>query len=316
MIDQLGRTIKYLRLSITERCTLKCAYCRADEGLCPKESELSAAEFERIARVFAQLGVNKIRVTGGEPLLRRDVLEIITRLHAVPGIKEITMTTNAQQLPGQAAALKAAGLSRINISIDSLKPERYKSITGGGDLSKVLCGVREAIDAGLLPLKLNTVLLRGINDDEIDDFIDLAKDKPLDIRFIELMPMASTDTGKRVSTDEILSARPWLRPLPPRYPGQPATDYTVEGYRGRIGFISPISHQFCGDCNRVRLMSNGTLRPCLGNNSEVSLLEALKREDDSLLHSVISDAIYYKPKGHAFTKYTYLSNKSMHRIGG
>lgn len=316
MKDHFGRSIEYLRLSLTERCTLKCAYCRAGEGDCPKQRELSAAEFARIARVMAGLGINKIRLTGGEPMLRRDLEEIIARLAAIPEIEEIAMTTNAQHLPGRAAALKAAGLTRLNISIDSLKPDRYREMTGGGELAPVLKGIEEAIEAGMLPLKLNAVLLRGVNDDEIDDFISLTKDKPLDMRFIELMPLcADGDVSRRVSPDEILAARSWLKPLPPRYISQSSEDYAVDGYRGRVGFISPVSHKFCGNCNRVRVMSDGMLRPCLGDNREVSLKEALKSADDALLAEIIRKSIFCKPEGHAFVD-GFASDKNMSRIGG
>ncbi|MDL2217029.1 GTP 3',8-cyclase MoaA [Christensenellaceae bacterium OttesenSCG-928-M15] len=317
MLDQMGRNIHYLRLSLTERCTLKCEYCRAGEGNCPKNKELTAADFQRIVRVMAGFGIKKIRLTGGEPLLRRDIIEIIAFLSATEGIEEIAMTTNAQQLPGNAKALKAAGLTRLNISLDSLDPKKYRSMTGGGELQRVLDGIEEAVEVGLLPVKVNAVLMRGRNDDEIDRFIDLAKDKPLDMRFIELMPMGENlDLSMRVTTDEVLSARPWLKPIPPRYKGQPSMDYMVEGYQGRIGFISPMSHKFCGDCNRVRVMSDGMLRPCLGDNAEISLLSALKETTDDLLKETISNAIYHKPFSHHFDDAAYGSKKNMSQIGG
>ena len=316
MLDQFGRDIQYLRLSVTERCTLKCAYCRAGEGLCPKETELSAGDFLRIVRILAGMGVSKVRITGGEPMLRRDLEEIISGIRAVPGITEIAMTTNAQQLPGRSAALKKAGLDRLNISIDSLRPERYEQMTGGGSLSAVLQGIHEALAADLTPLKLNAVILRGVNDDEVDDFIALTKDNALDMRFIELMPMGCEDhSNQRIPTDELLSARPWLVPLPPRYPGQPSADYHVEGYLGRVGFISPMSHKFCGDCNRVRVMSDGMLRPCLGDNSEISLKPALAEAGDDALEAVIRDAVYHKPRTHSFDK-AFHPDKNMSRIGG
>lgn len=316
MIDNLGRNIEYLRISLTERCNLKCDYCRAGEGACPKKAELSAQEFERITRVMAELGVNKLRLTGGEPLLRRDILEIIERLSSIPGIKEIAMTTNAQQLSGIAEQLKKAGLTRLNISIDSLKEDRYREMTGGGSLQLVLNGIDEALEVGLTPLKLNTVLMRGKNDDEIDDFIALAKDRPVDMRFIELMPLgADGDISARVTTDEILASRSFLKPISSRYESQPSTDYTGEGFVGRVGFISPVSHKFCGTCNRVRVMSDGMLRPCLGHNNEISLKEALSKPDDTELKQVIHDAIFQKPAGHCFEE-GFHSDKNMGRIGG
>ena len=315
MKDATGRNIEYLRLSLTERCNLKCAYCRAAEGECPKDKELTGEDFLRIVRCMAALGVKKVRLTGGEPTVRKDLVEIVRGIAATEGITEIAMTTNAQLLERLAVPLKEAGLTRVNVSIDSLNPEKYKEITGGGELENVLRGVDAAIAAGLVPIKLNAVLMRGKNDDEIDDFIALAKDRPIDMRFIELMPMGREDhTGERIPTDEIVSARPYLIPLEPRYAGQPSSDYTIEGYVGRVGFISPISHKFCGECNRVRVMSDGMLRPCLGVNREVSLKEALRLGDAALLET-IREAVWNKPEHHEFSN-EFKPAKDMSRIGG
>ncbi|MEL7608979.1 MAG: GTP 3',8-cyclase MoaA [Bacillota bacterium] len=316
MQDRFGRAIEYLRLSITERCTLRCAYCRAQEGDCPKERELSTEEFVRIVRAMAKLGVNKIRVTGGEPLLRRDVVTLVERFGQVPGIKEIALTTNAQQLYDLVRPLKSAGLTRLNISMDSLNEEKYRSITGGGELAPVLKAIDRCIEEELLPLKVNMVVMRGVNDDEVDALIELAKSRPIDVRFIELMPIGALGQNPklRVPSDELIKARPRLVPIPPRYQGQPSRDYKIEGYVGRIGFISPISHQFCGECNRVRVMSDGMLRPCLGDNGEISLKAALAEGDDALLKT-IEDAIYQKPEGHCFSA-PFVSAKNMSKIGG
>ncbi len=315
MKDQWGRNITYLRLSVTERCQLNCAYCRGYRDQA-EQRELTAEEFTRIARVMAELGVKKVRLTGGEPLLREDILDLISQLHAINGIEEITLTTNAQLLPGKAQSLKDAGLTRINISMDSLDPNRYRSITGGGELAPVLAGMQEAIAAGLVPLKVNVVLMRGINEQEIDAFIDLTKDQPIDVRFIELMPMGKGDVSRRITGDEILKTRPWLTAIPPRYAGQPSADYVVQGHQGRIGFISPLSHRFCGCCNRVRVMSDGMLRLCLGVDAEVSLKEALLDRDDALLTRVIRDAVYQKPPTHQFEETGFHSKKDMSKIGG
>ena len=316
MIDQFGRDISYLRLSLTERCTLRCDYCRADEGICPRREELTAGEFIRVAQACAALDIRKIRLTGGEPLLRKDLIEIIQGVAAIQGIQELTMTTNAQMLPGQARALKAAGLDRINISLDSLDENRYLKMTRGGNLSAVLVGINEALQADLQPVRINVVLVHGHNDDEVDNFIALTRDKPLEVRFIELMPIGALgqDESKRISNDKLLTARPWLQPIPPRFPEQVARDYAVEGYQGRVGFISPVSHQFCTGCNRIRVMSDGMLRPCLGNNLEFPLKEALAQDDDALLE-VIRQGIEHKPAGHQFHR-GFLSEKNMSRIGG
>ncbi|MEG1524280.1 MAG: GTP 3',8-cyclase MoaA [Clostridia bacterium] len=316
MMDQEGRSITYLRLSVTERCTLKCAYCRADAGLCPKQQELSAKEILRIVGVMNQLGIEKVRLTGGEPMLRRDLLEICAGIKALPGIRELAMTTNAQHLPDRAAELKAVGVDRLNISIDSLRPERYQAVTGGGKLQRVLDGIDAALAAGLLPVKLNAVIMRGTNDDEVDDFIALTRDRPIDMRFIELMPLGSVDhQAERITSDELIAARSYLVPVAPRYIGQPSVDYMVPGYLGRVGFISPMSHKFCGDCNRVRVMSDGMLRPCLGSNSEVSLKPALALPNDAELARVVSEAIWNKPHMHHFD-HAFHTEKDMSRIGG
>ncbi|MCE5235400.1 MAG: GTP 3',8-cyclase MoaA [Clostridiaceae bacterium] len=316
MNDSFGRDITYLRLSITERCTLRCAYCRASEGVCPKQEELSAHELIRIVRVMAGMGVSKVRLTGGEPMLRKDLDEIVGGIAQLEGISELVMTTNAQHLAGRAHRLRELGLSRLNISLDSLNEERYHSLTGGGELKRVLSGIDEALGAGLTPLKLNVVLIRGVNDDEIDAFLSLAKDRPLDVRFIELMPIGNRfKANARIPTDEILAAHPNLKPLPPREKGQPAREYAAEGFLGRVGFISPLSHKFCADCNRVRVMSDGMLRPCLGSNAEVSLKEALGEKDDAALEAAIKGAIRCKPKEHDMCG-PFVSQKNMSKIGG
>lgn len=315
MLDHLGRSISYLRLSVTERCNLRCSYCRKEEGACPKVKELSAEEFIRIARACAELGINKIRLTGGEPTLRRDIIQIVQNLSAIPGIEEVTMTTNALCLASQAAELKKAGLARINISLDSLNANKLRMMTGG-DLTTVLAGIEAALQAGLHPVKINVVLIRGRNDDEVDDFIALTRDNPLDVRLIELMPLGGIweDESLRVDNSQLIAQRPYLIPIPPRYPGQPSRDFRIEGHLGRVGFISPISHRFCADCNRIRIMSDGTLRPCLGDNLEFSLKDALAGSDASL-REAIRTAIYAKPVGHHFES-EFRSVRNMSRIGG
>lgn len=316
MNDQFGRNITYLRLSLTERCTLRCAYCRAGEGVCPKKSELKREDFLRIVRAFAALGVNKVRLTGGEPMLRRDLLDIIRDVRAVEGIEEIVMTTNGQHLPGMSHALKEGGLDRLNISLDSLKAERYAEITGGGSLERVLTGIEEAFAEGFSPVKLNVVLLRGQNDDEVGDFIELTKHRPLYVRFIEYMPLGETDRADlRVTGGEILSRYPALESVSPSYTGQPSRDYRMPGYVGRVGLIDPVSHRFCADCNRVRVMSDGMLRPCLGSNEEFSLRPALKSGGDEALMQLIRRAIQLKPESHCFGE-GFTAEKNMSRIGG
>ena len=314
MKDQFGREINYLRLSVTERCTLRCVYCRSDEGLCPKAEELSATQLIEITKACAELGIAKVRITGGEPLLRRDLTEIIAGIKAIDCIVDISLTTNAQDLKAQAQQLKDAGLNRLNISMDSLKPARFEALTGG-NLLKVLEGIDAALMVGLTPVKVNCVLMKDVNDDEIDDFINLTRDKPIDVRFIEYMPIGESGAGKvRINNQDILAKRPELKPVQPRYAGQPSKDYRIEGYMGRVGLISPISHRFCADCNRIRVMSDGTLRACLGEENEVSLKPVMDKGHEAI-RALIESTIFNKPRGHKFGCAP-LTERNMSRIGG
>jgi len=315
MLDNFGREITYLRLSVTERCSLRCMYCRADEGLCPKQVELNAKNLVRIVDACADLGINRVRLTGGEPLLRRDIVQIVSGIRANSKIRDISLTTNAQMLAEYAAGLKQAGLDRVNISLDSLKPDVFHRMTGG-DLEKVKAGINASIEAGLNPIKINVVLVRGWNDLEVDDFIALTRDHALDVRFIEYMPIGEGTQSEnlRVDNTKILQEHPSLQPVPARNPGQPSRDYQIPGYMGRVGFISPISHQFCADCNRIRVMSDGTLRTCLGQEQEVSLVQALA-EGDGALKEKIKTAVLTKPAGHNF-RTAQLNARGMRKIGG
>ena len=315
MKDGFGREIDYLRLSLTERCTLRCAYCRFDEGLCPKSLELNTDQFVSLAETCVELGIKRIRLTGGEPLLRKDILEIVRRIAALEGLEDLSMTTNAQMLAELAQGLKAAGLMRLNISMDTLKPELFHELTGGS-LQKVLDGIEKALEVGFAPLKLNIVLMRGVNDGEVDDFIKLTKQMPIDVRFIEYMPIGCGNESShlRINNQELVAMRPWLSALPPRLHGQPSADYTFDGAIGRVGFISPISHRFCADCNRIRIMSDGTLRTCLGREDEYSLFEALA-EGKSALKLRLLAAIQNKPARHLFSEEA-LNKRNMSRIGG
>jgi cyclic pyranopterin phosphate synthase len=323
VIDALGRNIEYLRISLTEHCNLACVYCRANATRPdPTIKPITIEEIERILACMVRLGIRKVRLTGGEPLLRADLPDIITLVKQHAQITDIALTTNAQGLAERVPALKAAGLTRLNISLDSLKPTRYRAITGGAfGLSAVLAGIDAAVAHGLLPIKLNCVVMRGVNDDELDDFIALARDKPFEIRFIELMPLgAPRDNAPRdnalvgVSSAELLARHPELRPQHAERAGQPAALYTAPSFRGVVGFISPLSRRFCADCNRVRVTSDAKLRPCLGDNTEIALRDALLQGDEQLF-AVIRDAIYHKPQGHHFNE-GFVSARSMNRIGG
>lgn len=314
MIDQYGRDIHYLRLSLTERCNLKCIYCRDENEHCKGRDELKAADYERLIPAFVRLGIRKVRLTGGEPLVRRDLTRIIELLAQYPEIEDICMTTNAQGLSERLPELRNAGLKRINISMDSLQEERYRTMTRGGDLHSVMRGIDAALEAGL-PVKVNAVLIRGENEPEADDFIRLAKERPIDVRFIELMPFGvlGEKGDRRVLNQEILSRHPELSPVPARYPSQPSEDYAGDGFLGRVGFISPISHKFCADCNRVRLTSDGKLRLCLGNDREIDLKPYLTEEDR--LFDVMKNAVFSKPASHSFEQ-SFHAARRMNQIGG
>jgi cyclic pyranopterin phosphate synthase len=313
MTDSFGRKIDYLRLSLTERCRQRCTYCsKSFGGDCIKDKEMSAADFIFVAGVCAEIGFNKIRLTGGEPLLRRDLAEIISGISALGAYEDIALTTNADLLAGQAESLRAAGLMRCNISLDSLNPETYRQITGG-DLQPVLEGIKAAARCFPSRLRLNTVLLKGVNDGEIDDFIALSERYPVDVRFIELMPMG--DGGEGISNMQVLAGRPQLIPCPVENPSEPAVYYKGKGFKGRVGFISPMSRGFCSSCNRIRITSDGTLRPCLGDNSEYSLRAAIEERDVKRLAAEIAGAIRKKPRENCFGS-GFEPSRKMNRIGG
>jgi len=320
MKDVYGREIEYLRLSVTQNCNLRCIYCapedcRADNTKCG--SILSPKEMGTVVKALAGLGIKKVRITGGEPLLRPDIYEIVSHISSITGIDDISMTTNGICLKKAARKLKESGLMRLNISIDSLRKEKFAYLTGGGNIEDVLDGIKTALNEGLSPVRLNTVLIKGVNDDEVDDFIALTENLPLDVRFIELMPIGNfgEDNADRiVYNDSIIEKRPWLIPCDVENKGHPARYYRIEGFKGRVGFISPMSHKFCRYCNRIRLTCDGKLLPCLGSNEEINILDVLRNKPDELV-DILSKSIYEKPKGHNFENKS-SSKRSMKMIGG
>ncbi|HEX2945498.1 MAG TPA: GTP 3',8-cyclase MoaA [Clostridia bacterium] len=319
MKDQFGREIEYLRISVTQNCNLKCLYCSPDgSGGVPKCPDyLSPEEFERIVRSMVKTGIRNVRITGGEPLTRCDICEIIERISKIEGIEDLSMTTNGINLGKMADKLKAAGLKRLNISMDSLKADKFRYITGGGRLEDTMKGIQKSMELGMNPVKINTVLIKGVNDDEIDDFIQLTKDSPLEVRFIELMPIGrfgEENSDKSISNSDIIEARPELVPCEDGLAGAPARYYRIEGYKGKVGFISPMSHKFCSSCNRIRLTCEGKIKPCLGNNGESDITEVLK-QDSAALDEFVRKAIYEKPEGHNFGK-DFSSVRNMSMIGG
>ena len=319
MKDWLGREIEYLRLSVTQDCNLNCIYCRPSGSVdCETACHgLATDELKLIVGAMAGLGIRKVRITGGEPLIRPDICEIIAGIAGIPGIEDISLTTNGIRLAKLAGRLRRAGLQRINISLDSLKGERFEFITGGGRLDRVLRGIKESVSAGLKPVKINAVLIRGVNDDEVDAFMELAREQPVEVRFIELMPVGrfgEENRDKIVYNTELIEAHPELISLEDPRGSGPAAMYTIKGYKGRIGFISPMSHRFCKTCNRIRLTCDGKIRLCLGHNSEVDITGTL-REQPEELQETVRDIIFNKPEGHNFNR-KFVSDRGMNEIGG
>jgi len=309
LVDGYGRQVTYLRLSITDRCDFRCHYCMAEEmSFLPRAQVLSLEECLRIARCFVALGVHKIRVTGGEPLLRRNVLWLLERLATLPGLRELVLTSNGSQLERHAMALRAAGVKRLNISVDTLRAERFRQITRVGDLQQVMRGIDAALAAGFERLKINTVLLRGVNDDELTDLVRFAMAREIDIAFIEEMPLGETAHARQhwLSGEEalqLLQTRFTLLPSSDST-GGPARYWRLPGTTTRVGFISPHSHNFCASCNRVRVTARGELYPCLGDNGAVALLPLLRQQpdDDAPLRAAIVEALGIKVRGHDFAQ--------------
>lgn len=308
--DGLGRKIEYLRISVTDRCDFRCVYCMAEDmTFLPRQQILSLEEIERLARLFVARGVRKIRLTGGEPLVRRGVVDLCARISALPGLRELVMTTNGSQLTRLARPLAEAGVKRLNISLDSLNHERFRSITRTGDLQQVLDGIEAARDAGFERVKLNTVVLKGRNHDEVQALAAYALERGLDITFIEEMPLGEVgrERGEAYcSSDEVRSL------LAERYrlidsaenSGGPARYLRVDGYPDSlIGFISPHSHNFCDTCNRVRLTTEGRLLLCLGHENSLDMRALVRRhpEHDEPVSEALERALQHKPARHEFS---------------
>ena len=311
MKDSFGREINYLRVSVTERCNLNCVYCGKTD-CAKKENELSADEIAAIAAAFVRCGITKIRLTGGEPLVRGDLCEIAARLRELAGLGTLALTTNGVYLAEYAAQLKKAGLDSVNISLDSTDGSTYRKLTGADVLHRVLEGIDEARRVGLAPIKINAVLMRGVNEDSAAALVDLARTQEIDVRFIELMPFsdAGEDVSRVVTNDELLETFSFLQPLDVR--DGTAELYTAEGFRGRVGFISPISHRFCHMCNRMRLLSDGRVKLCLGDETTVDLRPLVGQPDK--LNEAVQNCIRNKPAGHRFGEQT--QPHGLNRTGG
>ena len=316
MIDSFGRNINYLRVSVTKRCNLNCTYCGAQS--CTDEYELSAAEIEKIVRAFARCGITKVRLTGGEPLIRKDICEIAERIAGIEGIRKIALTTNGINLKKYALPLKNAGVSAVNISLDTTDKAQFKKITGFDGLQRVFDGIEECERVSLSPIRINAVLVRGQNEAAAESLIDIARTRKIDVRFIELMPF-STDGENEASvikSEDILKKFPYLTPVISNksdFEKSVARYYEGEGFKGRVGFITPISDKFCSECNRIRLLSDGKVKACLGNDTVIELMDVIDNEE--LLYERVRQAIMSKPMEHSFSC-GYGTSHGLNRIGG
>lgn len=337
--DAFGRRIDYLRISLTDRCNLRCRYCMPEEGVEWKAHEeiLSFEDIVRFTRVAAEEGIAKVRLTGGEPLVRKGVPALVRRLLELFGLRSVALTTNGILLPRYAAELRDAGLSRINLSLDSLDPEVYRQVTRGGKLEDALAGLEAAFEYGFDPVKLNVVVVRSL-DQDLYGFAKMTMERPLHVRFIEYMPVGGAEDGAgchgesggwskddTVSSDEVLErisaggVEAGLGALiaveKDKAPGGwgPARYYRFEGAQGTVGVISPLSHHFCDECNRLRLTADGRLRPCLFSDEEIDVLGVLRTGDDDAVRSLVRQAMLIKPEGHHDRVGTY---RRMSQIGG
>ena len=311
LIDSFDRRISYLRLSVTDRCDFRCQYCMAETmTFLPRGQVLTIEELLRTARLFTELGVKKIRVTGGEPLIRRGVGELFAGLGKLPGLDTLALTTNGSHLSEQAAGLSAAGVRSINISLDSLNPTRFEAITRIGKLNTVLEGIDAAIASGFERIRLNAVILNGLNHDEVVTLTHFALSKQIHIAFIEEMPLGQVNLGGKqleyVSSDSIkseLETHFELQPLVSRDSSGPSRDYLIAGSQTQVGFISPHSHNFCAECNRLRVSAEGRLLMCLGNEESIDLRDLLRsgRSDDEIKSTII-DSLAIKPERHVFDR--------------
>ncbi|MGM0450369.1 MAG: GTP 3',8-cyclase MoaA [Pseudomonadota bacterium] len=309
LVDQFGRTITYVRISVTDRCDFRCVYCMSEDmEFLPRQQVLSLEEIARIARIFRELGVEKIRLTGGEPLVRKGIVKLVGDIGGL-GLTDLAMTTNGSQLPHMAHDLKAAGMDRLNISLDSLDADKFRAITRTGDLNKVIKGIDTAVEAGFQGIKLNSVIMKNRNDHEVLDLVEFARSRGIDISFIEEMPLGEISDHTRdetfCSSDEVREIIEQRYDLIPSTAdtGGPSRYFQMPDSPSKVGFISPHTHNFCGDCNRVRLTVEGRLLLCLGNEHSKDLKELMRRhpDNDEPIREAIISAMDLKPKEHHFT---------------
>jgi cyclic pyranopterin phosphate synthase len=323
-IDKYGRKIDYLRISVTDRCNLRCTYCMPSEGisLINHQEILRYEEIIRLTKLAYELGFRKFRITGGEPLVRKGVPSLIESISEFGDDIDLSLTTNAVLLAKYADELKNAGLKRINISLDTLDKTKFKQISRFDLFNDVIDGIRRSIDIGFNPIKINVVVVQNVNDDEILDFVEFAKDKPIQVRFIELMPFYKSEWG----VENFVSAEDIKSRIESHYhlieingdSSSPAVDYNIDGYKGKIGFIAPVSKKFCDNCNRLRLTADGRLLPCLMGNTEIDVKTPMRDgASDDEIKMIIKSAMIEKPKGHDLCKESLDKiNRAMSRVGG
>lgn len=327
LIDRFGRPITYLRISVTDRCNLRCVYCLPETGMkwLPRENQLSAEEIARVTETAAKVGVRRVRLTGGEPLVRADIVEIVARIASIPGIEEVSLTTNAMLLEMLARPLVKAGLTRVNVSLDTLDADKFKRITRGGNIDRLWRGIAAAEDAGLSPLKLNTVVVNGLNADELSALARLTIENPWHVRFIELMPVGNAQNwgedfpalpDRYISVHEMQTrlSNFDLQPATTPTGNGPARTFRIPGALGTVGFISPLGEHFCQGCNRLRLTADGHLRPCLLLDGEVNVRDTLRTGLPLL--PLLQQAVDAKPQGHELFLQHYPESRRMAQIGG
>lgn len=323
--DAFGRAHSYLRIAITDRCNLRCQYCMPPHGVTctPADSLLTDSEIVRLGGLFAELGVRKIRLTGGEPLLRPGLISLVGALRTIRGVDTVAITTNGTRLALCARALHDVGLNQLNVSLDSLRPNRFEQITRRNGLREVMSGIHAALDAGFAPLKINTVIMGGCNDDELLDFVELARHLPVCVRFIEFMPFpGNTWCDARLisyaAMRRTIEANYTLMPVADREPSRVAKEFKVPGFAGSVGFITSMTAHFCDACSRLRITADGQLKTCLFRPPEADLREALRRgATDAEIAEQVAGALYLKPRHHADTRELQAStDRSMIQVGG
>jgi len=318
MFDLYGRKINYLRISVTDLCNLRCKYCMPEKGIDKiyHKEILTLEEMQNITEKFVEIGVDKVRITGGEPLVRNNILKLVEGIGRIEQVRDLAMTTNGTLLKKYARDLKNAGLNRLNISLDTLNQEKYSRITKTGQLKDVIEGIEAAKKEGLTPIKLNIVLIKGFNEDEIEDFINLTRYEDIDVRFIELMPIGALkywSLNKYISNETVLERVPTLIETKASDISSPATYYKLPNAKGRVGLINPISCKFCESCNRIRLTADGKIKSCLHSNDEIDLKKMIRDGKD--ITALITDIVKNKPKEHNLEDGNYI-NRDMTAIGG